>query len=147
LNLDTVKIKLIDDKSAEVISVTKRFKTQFVGKVHINKKTTFVIPDNQKTPIDFYVKGDHNAQNNDKVLVELIDWEEGKSPKAKIIEVIGKSGENNAEMNSIMYEYGLPNSFPPMIEAQAELIPFKLSEEEILNRRDMRDVITFTIDP
>ena len=65
-------------------------------------------------------------------MVEFSSWEPGsKSPKGKIIEILGDSGDNNTEMNSIMYEYGLPNSFPLMVEADAELIPFEISQEEI----------------
>jgi len=151
LNSDKVKVKIIIKNNkieAEVIEVLGRFRTQFVGKVHLNKDLTFVIPDSQKIPVDFYIKGDHNAKNDQKVLVEFSSWEPGsKSPKGKIIEILGESGDNNTEMNSIMYEYGLPNSFPLMVEADAELIPFEISQEEIEKRRDMRDITTFTIDP
>ena len=151
LNSDKVKVKIIiknNKVEAEVIEVLERFRTQFVGKVHLNKDLTFVIPDSQKIPVDFYIKGEHNAKNDQKVLVEFSSWEPGsKSPKGKIIEILGESGDNNTEMNSIMYEYGLPNSFPLMVEADAELIPFEISEEEIEKRRDMRLITTFTIDP
>lgn len=151
LNSDKVKVKIIiksNKVEAEVIEVLQRFRTQFVGKVHINKDLTFVIPDSQKIPVDFYIKGDHDAKADQKVLVELTGWEPGsKSPKGKIIEIIGNSGENNAEMNSIMYEYGLPNNFPLMIEADAALISEVITEAEISKRRDMRNVITIGIDP
>lgn len=151
LNSDKVKVKIIiknNKVEAEVIEVLERFRTQFVGKVHLNKDLTFVIPDSQKIPVDFYIKGNHDAKNDQKVLVEFSSWEPGsKSPKGKIIEILGESGDNNTEMNSIMYEYGLPNSFPLMVEADAELIPFEIPQEEIEKRRDMRDITTFTIDP
>ena len=151
LNSDKVRVKIIiknNKVEAEVIEVLERFRTQFVGKVHLNKDLTFVIPDSQKIPVDFYIKGDHNAKSDQKVLVEFSSWEPGsKSPKGKIIEILGESGDNNTEMNSIMYEYGLPNSFPLMVEADAELIPFEISQDEIDKRRDMRNITTFTIDP
>ena len=154
LNGDKVKIKIITKNNkieAEVIEVLERFRTQFVGKVQINKENKrliFVVPDSQKIGVDFYIKGENDAVHDQKVLVELIDWEPGtKSPKAKIVEILGSSGENNAEMNSIMYEYGLPNNFPLMVEAEAELIDFTIPESEISNRRDLRNITTFTIDP
>ena len=154
LNGDKVRVKIISKNNkleAEVLEVLERFRTQFVGKVQINKenkKLIFVVPDNQKLAVDFYIKGEHDALQDQKVLVELIDWEPGtKSPKAKIVEILGSSGENNAEMNSIMYEYGLPNNFPLMVEAEAELIDFTIPESEINNRRDLRNITTFTIDP
>ena len=154
LNGDKVKVKVITKSNkieAEVIEVLERFRTQFVGKVQINKENKrliFVVPDSQKIAVDFYIKGEHDAIHNQKVLVELIDWEPGtKSPKAKIVEILGSSGDNNTEMNSIMYEYGLPNNFPLMVEAEAELINFTIPESEISNRRDLRNITTFTIDP
>ncbi len=151
LNMDKVRVKIIIKNKkveAEVIQVLERNRTQFVGKVHINKGHTFVIPASQKIPVDFFVNGDHGATNDQKVLVELIKWEPGdKSPKGKIIEVLGNAGDNNVEINSIMLEYGLPNEFPLMIEAEAALISDAITEEEILKRRDMRGITTFTIDP
>ena len=154
LNGDKVKVKAITKNNkveAEVIEVLERFRTQFVGKVQINKENKrliFVVPDSQKIAVDFYIKGENDAIHDQKVLVELIDWEPGtKSPKAKIVEILGSSGDNNTEMNSIMYEYGLPNNFPLMVEAEAELIDFTIPESEISNRRDLRNITTFTIDP
>ena len=74
LNSDKVRVKIIiknNKVEAEVIEVLERFRTQFVGKVHLNKDLTFVIPDSQKIPVDFYIKGDHNAKSDQKVLVEV----------------------------------------------------------------------------
>lgn len=148
---DKVKVEVIlrnNKFEAKVIDIIDRCRTKFVGKVHKNKRFTFVIPDSNKIPVDFYIKGGLDANDEQKVLVELVSWEPGtKSPKAEIVEVIGSSGENNAEMNSIMYEYGLPNNFPLIVEAEAELINLEISQDEIDKRRDMRNITTFTIDP
>lgn len=148
---DKVKVEVIQRNNkfeAKVIDIIDRCRTKFVGKIHKNKRFTFVIPDSNKIPVDFYIKGGLDANDEQKVLVELLSWEPGtKSPKAEIVEVIGSSGENNAEMNSIMHEYGLPNNFPLIVEAEAELINLEISQSEIDKRRDMRSVATFTIDP
>lgn len=151
LNNDLVKIKItkVNNKfEAEVIEVLERHRTQFVGKVHMNKKTTFVVPDNQKINTDFYIKEPHEATDGQKVLIEFVSWDvNSKSPKGRILEVLGNPGENNAEMNSIMYEFGLPNEFPLMVEAEAELISFDITEKDINERLDLRNITTFTIDP
>lgn len=148
---DKVKVEVIQRNNkfeAKVIEIIDRCRTKFVGKIHKNKRFTFVIPDSNKIPVDFYIKGGLDANDEQKVLVELLSWEPGtKSPKAEIVEVIGSSGENNAEMNSIMHEYGLPNNFPLIVEAEAELINLEISQSEIDKRRDMRSIATFTIDP
>lgn len=148
---DKVKVEVVQRNNkfeAKVIDIIDRCRTKFVGKIHKNKRFTFVIPDSNKIPVDFYIKGGLDANDEQKVLVELLSWEPGtKSPKAEIIEVIGSSGENNAEMNSIMHEYGLPNNFPLIVEAEAELINLEIPQSEIDKRRDMRSIATFTIDP
>lgn len=150
LNLDTVKITLFKaEKKIEgkVIDVIERFKKEFVGKVQVGKKSTFVILDNPKIPVDFYIKGGLVAKDGQKVIVELTKWEDSKSPQGKITKILGDSGDNNAEMNSIMYEYNLPVDFPQEVINESELISEVITEKEIKKRRDMRDITTITIDP
>jgi len=152
LHLDTILAELFKGPKgkieAKVLEVKERFKEDFVGTVHINGENVFVIPDNTKISVDFYIKGESDAKNGQKVLVKMINWEEGKkSPKAKITKILGEIGENNTEMNAIMYEYGLPVEFPQIVLNESELVPEVITEKEIKQRRDMRDVLTFTIDP
>jgi len=150
LHLDKVKVQIFKaEKKLEgkVIEVISRFKTEFVGKVQIGKKTIFVVPDSNKIPVDFYIKGGLKAEHDQKVIVELIKWEDTKSPQGKIIKVLGDSGDNNAEMNSIMFEYGLPVEFPQEVINESMLVPEVITEKEISSRKDMRGVTTLTIDP
>ncbi len=150
LHLDTVKVQIFKAEKkleAKVIQVINRFKKEFVGKVQIGKKTIFVVPDSKKIPVDFYIKGGLKAEDGQKVLVELIKWEESKSPQGKIIKILGDAGDNNAEMNSIMYEYNLPVDFPESVKIESEEISETISEEEISKRLDLRNITTFTIDP
>jgi ribonuclease R len=150
LHLDKVKIQIFKAEKkleAKVIEVLERFKKEFVGKVQIGKKTIFVVPDSNKIVVDFYIKGGLKAEDGQKVLVELTKWEESKSPQGKIIKILGDAGDNNAEMNSIMYEYNLPIDFPENVKLESEKISETISESEIPNRRDLRNITTFTIDP
>ena len=150
LHLDKVKVQIFKaEKKLEgkVIEVISRFKTEFVGKVQIGKKTIFVVPDSNKISVDFYIKGGLKAEHDQKVVVELIKWEDTKSPQGKIIKVLGDSGDNNAEMNSIMFEYGLPVDFPQEVINESMLVPEVITEKEISSRKDIRGVTTLTIDP
>ena len=150
LHLDKVKVQIFKaEKKLEgkVIEVISRFKTEFVGRVQIGKKTIFVVPDSNKIPVDFYIKGGLKAEHDQKVVVELIKWEDTKSPQGKIIKVLGDSGDNNAEMNSIMFEYGLPVEFPQEVINESMLVPEVITEKEISSRKDIRGVTTLTIDP
>ena len=150
LHLDKVKVQIFKaEKKLEgkVIEVISRFKTEYVGRVQIGKKTTFVVPDSNKIPVDFYIKGGLKAEHDQKVVVELIKWEDTKSPQGKITRVLGNSGDNNAEMNSIMIEYGLPVEFPQDVINESFLVPEVITEKEISSRKDMRSITTLTIDP
>jgi ribonuclease R len=150
LHLDKVKIEIFKGEKkleAKVVETISRFRTEFVGRVQIGKKSTFVIPDSDKISVDFYIKGGLVATDGQKVIVELTKWEDSKSPQGKITKILGDAGDNNAEMNSIMYEYNLPVDFPQEVINESELVPEVITEKEISNRRDMRDVATITIDP
>ena len=150
LHLDKVTIEIFKGEKkleGKVVKVISRFKKEFVGRVQKGEKTTFVIPDSNKIPVDFYIRGGLKAENNQKVIVELTKWDGTKSPQGKIVKVLGDAGDNNAEMNSIMYEYGLPVDFPQEVHNEAELVPEVITEKEISNRRDMRGITTLTIDP
>jgi len=152
LHLDKVKIevfKIGNKLEGRVIEVISRFKTQYVGRVQLNetKGYTFVIPDSNKIVVDFFIKGGLKAKDDQKVVVEFVEWVDSRSPIAKIIKVLGDSGDNNTEMNSIMFEYGLPMEFPAEVITESELIEEVITSEEISSRRDMRNTITITIDP
>lgn len=156
LHGDTVELKVYRSSrnrlEGEVVSVLERSRTEFVGRLDKQKKSGFgfVILDGRKMHFDFFVAPEHlnKARNNDKVIVELLDWESGSpNPNGKITRVLGKSGENEAEIHAIMAEYGLPFDFEERLLKKAEEIPDGVTPEEIKKRRDMRQVPTFTIDP
>lgn len=153
---DSVKVSIIanrkgDHPEGRVEEIVKRNRNRFVGKLEMMpNRFAFVVPDFKKIYQDFYIYQDNvgDAKNNDKVLVEVVKWGDGdKSPEAKIIEILGKTGENEAEIHSIMAEFDLPFRFPDHVLQESERIPDTISDSEIKKRRDFRDVLTFTIDP
>lgn len=154
LHQDTVSISTFEKfgkLEGQVEEVIERSKTEFVGRTQVSKNNlVFVIPDNPKCPIDFLIPPEsiNKAINNQKVLVRLKKWKPGtRSPYGEIIKILGNVGSNNAEMNSIMYEYNLPIEFPKEVEEEANNISTVITNEEIAKRRDMRDTLTITIDP
>jgi len=151
LHMDTARVEIFKGQKkmeGKVLEVISRFKTEFVGTAQVKNDMVFVIPDSPKMSVDFFIKGKSDVEDGQKVLVEMIDWEIGrKSPRAKIVKILGFVGENNAEMNSIMYEYGLPVDFPQEVINESELVPEMITEKEIKSRKDMRGVTTITIDP
>jgi len=152
---DTVELELLPYRSGQraegrVVKVLKRNRVRFVGRVELSKSYAFVIPDFRKIYQDFFVYPDklNGAKHNDKVIVEIAEWAEAdKSPEARVVEVLGKAGENEAEIHSIMAEFGLPLRFEQKVLAESETIDEGITPAEIKKRQDFRKVLTFTIDP
>ncbi len=134
----------------EIVSIIKRAKTEFVGVIQLQKNFAFVQPSNPKMYTDIFVpiKKIKKAEDGDKVLVRIEDWpEKADSPFGKVVDVLGKPGDHHTEIHSILAEYGLPYEFPAEVESYANKLDTSIKKEEIKKRRDMRDVLTFTIDP
>ncbi|GAA4802131.1 ribonuclease R [Litoribaculum gwangyangense] len=136
----------------EITQILKRAKSEYVGVIQMQKNNNFafVVPDNTKMYKDIFVPINKTlkAEDGDKVLVKLEDWpEKADSPYGKVLQVLGKPGEHNTEIHSILAEYGLPYEFPFEVEDFANKIDTSITPEEIAKRRDMRQTLTFTIDP
>lgn len=134
----------------EIVNIVKRAKTEFVGVVQMQKSFAFVVPSSQKMYTDIFVPKNKlkDAQDGDKVLVTIEDWpDRADSPFGKVKQVLGKPGEHNTEIHSILAEYGLPYEFPEHVERYANKLDTSITKEEIKKRRDMRNILTFTIDP
>ncbi|MDR2910823.1 MAG: ribonuclease R [Bacteroidales bacterium] len=133
----------------EVIEVIERAKSVFVGTVQVSQNFAFLITSG-KVGFDIFIqRGKLNGvKNGQKAIAEIEEWPDHvRSPFGKIIEVLGDTGDNDAEMHAILAEYDLPHKFPKDVDKAAEKIPLEISEEEYKIRRDMRNIITFTIDP
>jgi ribonuclease R len=155
LHKDTVKVYTYNKRGgkkleADVVEVLDRAKTEFVGVLQMNKNFGFVVADDPKMYADIFVSENkiNGAEDGDKVVASIIDWpQKSKNPFGTITTVLGKPGEHNTEIHSILLEYGLPYEFPPEIEEEAKKLPIEITKEEIAKRRDMRGDLTFTIDP
>jgi ribonuclease R/exosome complex exonuclease DIS3/RRP44 len=155
LDGDKVKVYIYNRRSsrkpeAEVLEILERKKTEFVGVIDIQKNFAFVTTANTKMYTDIFIPKNkiNNAEHGDVVLVNLEDWpKKADSPFGSVIKILGKPGEHNTEIHAILAEYGLPSDFPIEVEAEANKIDTSITEEEIKKRRDLRNVLTFTIDP
>jgi len=155
LDKDKVKVYVYNRRKGkrpegEVIEVVERHKTEFVGVIDIQKNFAFVSTANAKMYTDIFIPKDKigEAENGDVVLVNIEDWpKKADSPFGSVLRVLGKPGEHNTEIHAILAEYGLPYDFPVEVEVFAQKLDTSIQESEIANRRDMRDTLTFTIDP
>ena len=155
LDKDKVKVYVYNRRKGkrpegEIIEVLERNKSEFVGVIDIQKNFAFVTTANAKMYTDIFIPKDKigEAQQGDVVIAKIEDWpKKADSPFGSIIKVLGKPGEHDTEIHAILAEYGLPYDFPIDVELFAQKIDTSIQESEIKNRRDMRDTLTFTIDP
>lgn len=135
----------------KVVELVSRAKEEFVGRIEISAKYAFVVPDSRNIHFDVFVYPEKtmNARHNDKVMVRITKWHDAKnrSPMGEVTAVLGAAGENEAEIHSIMAEFGLPFKFPEHVEEAAEKIPVEINSTDLEQRRDFRSVTTFTVDP
>ena len=152
---DEVEFEILSRKRqghllAKIISLVKRNKTQFVGIIQKTKNFAFVIIEDKKIKTDFFIPSDNigEANDGDKVLVELLDWKkQDLSPIGKIVKVFGEPGDHQTELDSIIAKNEITIDFSQEVKDYTELISEKIENKEIKQRRDFREKTTFTIDP
>lgn len=152
---DKVKVTLLARRKhhlreAQVIEILSHEDKNFVGRLDVRKDFAFLITENRNLATDIFIpkrllKG---GKNGDKAVVKITEWPaDAKNPIGKVIDILGKTGDNSTEMNAILAEYGLPYIYPKEVEAAADKIDAGITDEEVARREDMRQVMTFTIDP
>lgn len=156
LNGDTVQVKILKTKKkegraeGEVVKILKRATEDFVGVLKKGPGAPVFEADNPRMHAQIRIKDAGDAVVGDKVVVKIVRWKSASvDPVGEVIQILGKAGEHETEMQSVMVTHGFSESFPEDVLKEAETIGKKpaVSEEDIRARRDMRKVHTFTIDP
>ncbi len=155
LHGDTVKVELYARKKkgrpeGKVIDIIERKRQSFVGIVEIRGNISFLVIEGKQMPYDLYIPKEklNGAKNGEKAIGRITDWpERARNPFGEITDVLGVPGENDTEMHAILAEFDLPYTFPKEVDKESEKISDVITEEEISERRDLRDITTFTIDP
>ena len=155
LHNDLVEFEILSRKRkgfylANIIGLINREKKEYVGIIQINKNFAFTIIDDRKIQTDIFIPSTNigDAQDGDKVLVKILDWKkQDLSPIGKIEKVLGKPGDHETEIDSILTQNNVNITFPNEVLEYTKNISEIISEEEITKRRDFRNILTFTIDP
>ncbi|MGD0591107.1 MAG: ribonuclease R [Bacteroidota bacterium] len=157
---DTVEVSLLAQstkqkergarREGEVVRIIKRGIRTFVGTLERVRKQFFVVPDDRRLAREILIAKEHlrEAKEGDKIVVEMVAW--GKlhqNPEGRVLEVLGKSGELSAEIQSVVREYHLPTTFPAEVLDETNAIPSDIPQSEIDRRLDLRTLLCFTIDP
>lgn len=152
LHGDKVHVILLPRKESEkqhgeVVKIIERRKKRFVGTIEKKKENSFafLVPDDPKMYVDIFLPN-CDVKSKTKVLVKIVSWDDAKkNPEGKIIKIIGKKGDNDAELHSIVLEKGLEIDFKKSVEEEAKRVEKKVID--FSKRRDFRNIPTFTIDP
>lgn len=152
---DRVKVSLMARRrnhirEAQVIEIIERKKDQFVGRLKVEDEFAFLIPQEPLSANIMIPKSQlKGGKNNQRAVVKVTEWPDGERRNiiAKVEDILGEKGDNDAEMNTILVQYGLPYKYPKAVEEAAEKISDKITEQDYAEREDFRDVFTCTIDP
>lgn len=155
MNNDKVKIALCakrrrHDLEGQVIEILEHADSTFVGTLKVSKNYAFLLTETNTLANDIFIPKDKlkGGKDGDKAVVKITEWpENAKNPFGQVIDILGKAGENTAEMHAILAEYGLPYTYPQAVEVAADKIPAEITPEDYAEREDFRDTVTFTIDP
>ena len=155
LHGDLVEFEILNRKRkgfylANIISLLKREKKEYVGTIQINKNFAFALLDEKKIHSDVFIPSSNikDAQDGDKVLVKILEWKkQDLSPIGEIKKVLGKPGDHETEIDSILTQNNVNITFPTEVLEYTKNISESISKEEIKKRRDFRNNLTFTIDP
>lgn len=146
-------------QAGKVVGIVKRSHEQFVGKLvappseyGLPADAAILVPDWKKMHVSFVVRGESLPLDN-KVVIRFTQWREGNAfPEGTLEEVIGQAGVHETEMRALAMSQGFRSDFPPGVVQEAHTLETTgtamIAEEAARGtRRDMRDVLTFTIDP
>lgn len=152
---DLVRVRVFAAKKGQspegqVIEVLKRGRDTYIGKLDVFPNYAFLQVDHKLLSNDIFIPIDQlkGGKSGDKAVVRIVSWENrDRNPVGEVVEVLGPSGDNEAEMHAILMEFGLPYSYPQEMEDMANEISEEISAEEYQRRLDCREIPTFTIDP
>jgi len=156
LHGDRVKVEYEESSRRQkpegrIVEVLKRATESFIGTIHISEKFAFLTADSRRMPIDIYVplKKTKGAKDGEKVIVQITEWhtDDKRSPSGRVTMVLGEAGSHDIEMKSILIQQGFNLEFPSAVIQQTDMMPTEITKQEVARRRDMREVVTFTIDP
>ncbi len=145
-NGDIVAIE-IDKKTNEgrVVRVIDRDTEPLVGEVYYNSDSCYVKPDRKENKIDIFIPKEltKNAVEGHKVVVKLADNNEYTG---EIVQIIGHKNDVGVDILSFVYEYEFKPEFAPEILNDTDRLPMEVTENDLRDRKDLRNEVIFTID-
>ncbi len=155
LNGDKVRVMVSASRKgaepeAKVVEIIEPKEQVFIGTLHIDGNYSALVTDSKFLAADIIIPRNklRGGKNGDKAIARIVQWrDEEMNPRGEVVDILGRKGENTAEMHAILAEYGLPYRYPEAVEKAANKIDAGITAEEVAKREDFRPVTTFTIDP
>ncbi len=138
------------EPEARVVEIVERKDQVFIGTLKIEKNYAALVTDSKFLAADIVIpRGKlRGGKDGDKAVVRITQWREDEmNPRGEVVDILGRKGDNTAEMHAILAEFGLPYKYPEAVEKAADKIGAGITDEEVARREDFRGVLTFTIDP
>jgi len=136
--------------SGEIIEILERAQNRFIGTLLKEPQGWLVQPDGSSSfemisVDDVTAKG---ARHKDKVVVEILSYPTEKClARGVIIEVLGKAGQYDSEIKSIIHQFHLPTEFDTPCLEQARAAAAEFDPERPGTREDITNKVIITIDP
>jgi len=156
LNGDEVRVEVMTDAGrgrrmeGEITQILRRKQSEFSGRIEVHPHFAFLIPDNEKMGVDIYVPLHllNGATDGDHAMARIVEWNgKTKNPVGEVISVLTEQSVNEIAMQGLLVENGFPLTFPDDVLEEAARYPDGVSKDELKHRKDMRKVLTMTIDP
>lgn len=155
LNGDKVRVIISaarkgQDPEARVVEIVEEKEQVFIGTLKVEGNYAALVTDSKFLAADIVLQRSRlrGGKDGDKAVVRITRWlDDEMNPRGEVVDILGRKGDNTAEMHAILAEYGLPYRYPEAVEKAAAKIDAGITPEEVAKREDFRDVLTFTIDP
>lgn len=155
LNGDRVRVNIAAHRrgaetEAEVVEIIEKKDQTFIGTLRVDRHFGYLLTDSKYLATDIFIPRSKlkGGKTGDKAVVRITEWKDDmKNPSGEVVDILGVAGENNAEIHAILAEFGLPYKYPEAVEKAADKIGAGITDDVVATRIDMRDTLTFTIDP
>ena len=150
---DQVEVRILKSGGkrieGEITQVIARERTHIVGRIRYNTKQPRLIPDNPKLGAEIFLDEDFlkGAQHGDRVIAKIVGWPAQGKLWGEVVETLSGLTDHDSEMLSILCYNGISFEFPQEVLQEAQNIVTEITEDEVKNRRDFKQILTFTIDP
>ncbi len=155
-NGDTVKVQILKDAmpgkriEGKITEVSERKQAEFIGNLQVSKTFAFFTADTEKPMPDFFIPGEklNGAKDGERAVVRLVKWDkDSKKPEGEVVRVIKAEDMNDFAMKELLIDCGFPLTFDDAVMKEANALSENITRQELVKRKDCRDILTFTIDP